>query len=274
MCRVLDVSVSGYYQWTQRPESNRSQETRKVKEAIRTIHKDNREIYGSPRIAVCLQEQGYRCSRQRTARLMRSMELRSKVAKKFRVTTNSNHKEPIAHNLLDQVFVGDFINDAWTSDLTYVWTGAGWLYLTVIMDLFNREIIGYSFSTRMTTEMTVNPALDMALMNRRPAPGVVIHSDQGIQYASQSFRSKLAKHGMIQSMSGKGNCYDNAVTESFFKTLKTELVYTEHYRTREEARHSLFEYIEVFYNRQRKHSYLGYKSPVDFLQQQTMAMAS
>jgi len=274
MCRVLDVSVSGYYQWTQRSESNRSQETRKVKEAIRTIHKENREIYGSPRIAVCLQEQGYHCSRQRTARLMRSMGLRSKVAKKFKVTTNSKHKEPIAHNFIDQVFEADFINDAWTSDLTYVWTGAGWLYLTVIMDLYNREIIGHSFSKRMTAETTVNPALDMALMHRRPARGVVFHSDRGIQYASKSFRLKLTKHALIQSMSGKGNCYDNAVTESFFKTLKTELVYTERYRTREEARHSLFEYIEVFYNRQRKHSYLGYKSPVDFLQQQTMAMAS
>jgi len=276
MCRVLDVSASGYYQWTQRPESNRSIETRIVKEAIQTIHKENREIYGSPRIAVCLQEQGFQCSRPRTARLMRSMGIRSKVAKKFKVTTDSNHKEPIAHNLLDQVFVGDFINDAWTSDLTYIWTSSGWLYLTVIMDLYNREIIGHSFSKRMTAATTVNPALDMAVMHRRPAPGVVIHSDQGIQYASKSFRKKLAKHGLIQSMSGRGNCYDNAVTETFFKTLKTELVYNEHYRTREEARHSLFEYIEVFYNRKRKHSTLGYKSSVEFLRnkQQIIAMAS
>ena len=276
MCRVLDVSVSGYYQWTQRSESNRSRETRQVKEAIEKIHKENREIYGSPRIAICLQEQGYQCSRPRTARLMRSMGIRSKVAKKFKVTTNSTHKNPIAHNFLDQVFEADFINDAWTSDLTYVWTGSGWLYLTVIMDLYNREIIGHSFSKRMTAETTVNPALDMALMNRRPDPGVVIHSDRGVQYASVSFRKKLEKYGLIQSMSGKGNCYDNAVTETFFKTLKTELVYTEHYRTREEARHSLFEYIEVFYNRKRKHSSLGYKSPVEFLRlkQQPMAMAS
>jgi putative transposase len=207
---------------------------------------------------------------------MRSMGIRSKVAKKFKVTTNSSHNEPIAHNLLDQVFEADFVNDAWTSDLTYVWTGSGWLYLTVIMDLYNREIIGHSFSKRMTAETTVNPALDMALMHRKPAPGVVIHSDRGIQYASKSFRERLEKHGLIQSMSGKGNCYDNAVTETFFKTLKTELVYTEHYRTREEARNSLFEYIEVFYNRKRKHSALGYKSPVEYLryQQQPMVMAS
>ncbi len=259
MCRVLDVSVSGYYQWTQRSESNRSIETKKVKEAIKRIHKENREIYGSPRIAICLQEQGFQCSRPRTARLMKSMGIRSKVSKKFKVTTDSNHKKPIAHNLLDQVFKADFINDAWTSDLTYVWTGSGWLYLTVIMDLYNREIIDHSFSKRMTAETTVNPALDMALMHRRPDRGVVIHSDRGIQYASKSFRKKLEKHGLIQSMSGKGNCYDNAVTETFFKTLKTELVYSEHYRTREEARHSLFEYIEVFYNRKRKHSTLGYK---------------
>ena len=173
------------------------------------------------------------------------MGIRSTVAKKFKVTTDSNHKEPIAHNLLDQVFKADFINDAWTSDLTYVWTGSGWLYLTVIMDLYNREIIGHSFSQRMTAETTVNPALDMALMHRKPPRGVVIHSDRGVQYASVSFRKKLAKHGLIQSMSGKGNCYDNSVTESFFKTLKTELVYSEHYRTREKARYSLFEFIEV-----------------------------
>ena len=164
MCRVLDVSVSGYYQWTQRAESNRSRETREVKEAIRRIHKENREIYGSPRIAVCLQEQGYSCSRPRTARLMRSLGIRSKVAKKFKVTTDSTHKEPIAHNLLDQVFVADFVNDAWTSDLTYVWTGNGWLYLTVIMDLYNREIIGHSFSN-LNSRTFYNYSIDNPLKN-------------------------------------------------------------------------------------------------------------
>ena len=265
MCRVLDVSVSGSYHWTQRPESNRSKENRKMKEAIKTIHKENREVYGSPRITVCLQEQGFECSRSRTARLVRSMGLRSKVAKKFKVTTNSNHKAPIAYHFPDQVFEADCINDAWTSDLTDVWTVSGWLYLTVIMDLYNREIIGHSFSKRMTAETTVNPALDMALMHRKPAPDVVIHSNRGIQYASVSFRKKLEKYGLIQSMSGKGNCYDNSVTESFFKTLKTELVYDEYYRTQEDARHCLFEYIEVFYNRKQKHSTLGYQSPVEFL---------
>ncbi len=276
MCRVLDVSVSGYYHWTQHPESNRSIETRKVKEAIKKIHTENREIYGSPRIAICLQEQGFQCSRPRTARLMRSIGIRSKVAKKFKVTTDSSHKEPIAQNYIDQVFEADFMNDAWTSDLTYVWTGSGWLYLTVIMDMYNREIIGHSFSSRMTAETTVNPALDMAVMHRRPGRGVIMHSDRGSQYASKTFRKKLDKYGLIQSMSGKGNCYDNAVTETFFKTLKTELVYDEHYSTREEARQSIFEYIEVFYNRQRKHSFLGYKSPVDFLlnKQQPVSMAS
>ena len=206
MCRVLNVSVSGYYHWTQHPESNRSIETRKVKEAIKQIHEDNRKVYGSPRIAICLQEQGFKCSRPRTARLMRSMGIRSKVAKKFKVTTDSNHKEPIAHNYIDQVFEADFINDAWTSDMTYVWTGTVWLYLTVIMDFFNREIIGHSFSSRMTAETTVNHALDMAVMHRRPDPGVILHSDRGSHYASRTFRKKLDKYGLIQSMSGKGNC--------------------------------------------------------------------
>ena len=273
---MLQVSVSGYYGWIQRPESKRSKQNRELKDAIKQIHDDSYKIYGSPRITASLLKKGYQCSRNRIARLMRVLGIRSKVAKKFKVTTDSNHNFLIAENLLDQNFSADAPNKVWTSDITYLRSGCGWQYLTVMLDLFNREIVGYSFSSRLTAETTVNPALEMALLHRKLAPGLIVHSDRGSQYASETFRNKLQKYGFIQSMSGKGNCYDNAVTETFFKTLKTEWVYGNYFRNHEEARQSLFEYIEVFYNRERKHSTLGYKSPVEYLQyhQQIRTMAS
>jgi putative transposase len=268
MCRVLQVSVSGYYGWTQRPESNRSKQNREIRAAIKKIHKENHEVYGSPRIANSLKDEGYRCSRPRTARLMRFMNIRAKTVKKFKVTTDSNHNEPVAPNLLDQNFSAAIPNEVWTSDITYVRTGSGWQYLTIILDLFNREIIGRSISSTLSTQTTVSAALEMAVMHRQPS--------RGVQYASKAFREKLDNYGMIQSMSGKGNCYDNAVTESFFKTLKTEWVYGRWFRNQEDTRHSLFEYIELFYNRKRKHSTLGYRSPIAFLQQyqKSIGMAS
>lgn len=225
MCRVLRVSASGYYGWAQRPESQRSKKTQELKEAIKAIHDEYYEAYGSPRIADELRKRGLQCSRSRVARLMRSMGLRAKAARKFKVTTDSNHNEPIAPNLLGQEFSVDTPFEVWSSDITYLRTASGWQYLTVILELFNREIIGYSLSSQLTTETTVNAALDMAVFQRQPPRGVILHSDRGVQYASKSFREKLEKHGMIQSMSGKGNCYDNAVTETFFKTLKTEWTY-------------------------------------------------
>lgn len=276
MCRVLRVSPSGYYGWTQRPESPRSKKTQELKDAIKAIHDEHYEVYGSPRIANELEKRGMQCSRPRVARLMRTMGLRAKAARKFKVTTDSNHSEPIAPNLLDQDFSVDTPFEVWTSDITYLRTASGWQYLTVILELFNREIIGYSLSSRLTTETTVNPALDMAALQRRPPRGVILHSDRGVQYASKPFRKKLERYGMIQSMSGKGNCYDNAVTETFFKTLKIEWVYSRRYQNQEDVRRSLFEYIELFYNRKRAHSALGYLSPAEFLRnyQQPEALAS
>jgi len=198
---------------------------------------------------------------------MRNNGIRSKIKRKFKVTTNSDHKLPISPNLLDQNFYASAPGLILVSDITYIRTGEGWLYLTTIMDLFHRKIVGWSMSRTMTVQETTIAALRQYISNYKPASGVIFHSDRGIQYASKAFRELLNKHEMVQSMSGKGNCYDNAVAESFFKTLKTEWVYHERYRTRAQARNSIFEYIEVFYNRIRKHSALGYLSPDQYYQQ-------
>lgn len=276
MCRVLQVSVSGYYGWTQRRESKRNRENRKLMEEIKAIHQEHHETYGSPRITEVLRHKGYRCSRSRTARLMRFLGIRARTARKFKVTTDSNHHEPIAPNLLGQDFCVDVPNEVWSSDITYLRTDSGWHYLTVILDLFNREIIGYSLSNRLTADSTVMVALDMAFLHRQPPPGVILHSDRGVQYACKAFRKRLKKYQMVQSMSGKGNCYDNAVTETVFKTLKTEWMYGKRYRNQQELRQALFDYIEVFYNRKRLHSTLGYTTPAAFMQQyqQAISMAS
>lgn len=264
MCRSLQISRSGYYDWIDRPESKRAKENRELLMAIQEIHKNSREIYGSPKITEELPDYGLKASRPRVARLMAKNGIRSKIKRKFKVTTNSDHKLPISPNLLDQDFHVSAPGLIWVSDITYIRTGEGWLYLTTVIDLFHRKVVGWSMSRRMTAEQTTLAALKHACKRYRPAPGLVFHSDRGVQYASDDFRRVLKKNKMLQSMSGKGNCYDNAVAESFFKTLKTELVYHERYRTRLQARASIFEYIEVFYNRKRKHSYLGYLSPEQF----------
>ena len=276
MCRVLQVSVSGYYGWTQRRESKRSKENRKLMAVIKEIHQEHHETYGSPRIARILQARGYPCSRSRTARLMRVLGIRARTARKFKVTTDSRHKEPIAPNLLGQDFSVEAPNEVWSSDITYLRTDSGWHYLTVVLDLFNREIIGYSLSSRLTADSTVMVALDRAFLHRQPPPGVILHSDRGVQYACKAFRKRLKRYQMVQSMSGKGNCYDNAVTETVFKTLKTEWMYGKRYRNQQELRQALFDYIEVFYNRKRLHSTLGYTTPAAFMQQyqQAISMAS
>lgn len=266
MCRVLGVSRSGYYAWIGRPESKRAKENRELLTAIRKVHQKSRGIYGSPRITEELPAHGLKASRPRVARLMAKNAIRSKVKRKFKVTTNSDHSLPISPNLLDQTFYVPAPGLIWVSDITYIRTDEGWLYLTTVIDLFHRKVVGWSMSHRMTAEQTVVAALEHACQRYRPAPGLIFHSDQGIQYASESFRRVLGNYKMLQSMSGKGNCYDNAVAESFFKTIKTELVYHERYRTRRQARNSIFEYIEVFYNRIRKHSYLGYLAPVQYEQ--------
>ena len=275
MCRVLDLSTSGYYAWAQHPQSRREQENLKLMREIKEIHQSSYQTYGSPRIAKALQQKGLACSRQRAARLMQRLGIRAKTARKFKVTTDSNHQEPIAPNLLKQDFSAEAPNKVWTSDITYVWTKRGWQYLTIILELFSREIIGYSLSNRLSAKSTVVAALDMAAKHRRPPEGIILHSDRGVQYASKAFRKRLKKYKMTQSMSGKGNCYDNAVTETVFKTLKTEWIYGTNYASQDELRISLFEYIELFYNRKRLHSALGYLPPSKFMrryyQQQPLA---
>jgi len=218
------------------------------------------------RIADELNDLGFLCSRPRTARLMSKHGIKAKTKKKFKVTTNSDHVYPIAPNLLKQDFWTDAANRIWISDITYIRTWQGWLYLTIILDLFNRKVVGWSMSDRLTANTTTIPAFIQAVKQYQPLPGLIFHSDRGVQYACHDFRGILDTFKVIQSMSGKGNCYDNAVAESFFQTLKTELVYHETYRTQMEAKTSLFEYIEVFYNRFRKHSALGYKSPEQYEQ--------
>ncbi|OIO62083.1 MAG: transposase [Candidatus Marinimicrobia bacterium CG1_02_48_14] len=264
MCSVLRLSRSGYYTWVDRPESNRSKDNRLLLSKIRKSHELSKGIYGSPRITDDLHDWGYKVSRVRVARLMQANAIRSKIKRKFKVTTHSDHKLPISPNLLNRNFSASAPNLILVSDITYIRTKEGWLYLTTIMDLFQKKIVGWSMSRTMAAEHTTIPAMQHYLRTYKPAPGVIFHSDRGVQYASTKFRKLLDGNGMVQSMSGKGNCYDNAVAESFFKTLKAELVYHERYLTRAQARSSIFEYIEIFYNRIRKHSALGYLSPVQF----------
>lgn len=263
-CRALRVKETGYYAWIHRPRSQRSQENERLLKAIKMIHDKSRKTYGSPRITRKLHKMGIFVSRQRVARIMRKNSLRAVVMRKFKVTTNSQHKHPVSPNLLNQNFQVDSPNKVWASDITYIRTRQGWLYLTVIEDLFNREIVGWSMSSNLSTNSTTIPALIQACGRHHPDPGLIFHSDQGVQYASDSFRKLLSKNKMIQSMSSKGNCYDNAVVESFFHTLKVEHVYHEQYETRNQARKSVFEYIEIFYNRERLHSFLNYLSPEEF----------
>ena len=264
LCAALQVSRSGFYAWLGRDESDRARADRELTTLIRGVFDDSREVYGSPRVFRTLRRRGMSCGRHRVARLMRAASLRSKTKRRFRVkTTDSNHSFPIAPDRVDRDFRADAANQVWVSDMTYIATDEGWLYLAVTMDLFSRKIVGWSMAPSMHADIVIN-ALKMALNTRRPEPGLIHHSDRGSQYASEAFRSLLAERGVLASMSRKGNCYDNAAMESFFHSLKTELVSHEQYRSHSHARASLFDYIEAFYNRQRMHSTLGYLSPEDF----------
>jgi putative transposase len=263
MCRVLDVSSSGFYHWLHRPESPRAAENRVLVEKIQAIHSDSRRTYGSPRVHASLQDAGYRIGRNRVARLMRENGIRAKTKRKFRVTTDSRRDHPVAPNLLDRQFEVAAPNTVWLADISYIPTREGWLHLAVVLDLFSRQVVGWAMDAQMPQELTL-AALDMAIKRRRPLPGCMHHSDRGSQYAAGDYRKQLAKYGMVCSMSRKGNCWDNAPMESFFHSLKTELVHHRDYQTRDEARRDIFEYIEVFYNRQRRHSTLGYLSPAQF----------
>ena len=263
MCRVLGVSRGGFYLWLKRPESRRSVENGRLVEAIRAIHRESRGVYGSPRVHARLRAQSGRYGRNRIARLMREMQIQGKRRRKFRVTTDSDHTLPISGNILDRKFTLGTPNKAWLADITYIATKEGWLYLAAVMDLYSRKIVGWAMGSRISRHL-VEGALWMAICNRGPKPGLLHHSDRGCQYASHDYRKLLEKRGIVCSMSRKGNCWDNAVMESFFGTLKTELVYHREYETREEARSDIFDYIEVFYNRHRLHSALGYRSPAEF----------
>jgi transposase InsO family protein len=263
MCRTLAVSAAGYYAWRSRPESARAANTRTLLSAIRVIHQESRETYGSPSIWDALLKQGHRIGEHRVARLMRQDGIRAKTVKKWRATTQSQHQFPVAANTLDRQFTVESPNRVWAGDLTYVWTTEGWLYLAVILDLYSRRVIGWAMGHRLTVDLAER-ALTMALANRTLTAGLLHHSDRGSQYAATSYQQLLATHGITASMSRTGNCWDNACIESFFGTLKRELVYHRRYATRNEATQDIFEYIEVFYNRRRRHSTLGYHSPAEY----------
>jgi putative transposase len=263
MCRVLRVSRAGYYAWQRRPPSARARANDQLLMAIRVAHQQSRARYGSPRITRELWAQGHRCSEARVARLMRGAGLAAKRRRRFRVTTTSRHGEPIAPNVLARHFAVATVDRVWASDITYVPTQEGWLYLAVVLDLASRRVIGWAMRSTLERGLTL-AALRMALAHRQPTPGVLHHSDRGSQYACGEYQALLARAGMMCSMSRKGDCWDNAVVESFFATLKTELVDDARWATRETARTALFEYIELWYNRARRHSSLGYRSPVQY----------
>jgi putative transposase len=263
LCKILGVSRSGFYEWAGREPALRTIEDAQLKLRIAATYARNDGRYGSPRIQRELRAEGFAVGRKRVARLMLALGLKSRRKRRFRATTDSNHALPVADNLLDRQFKVDAPNVAWVTDITYVWTSEGWLYLAAILDLFSRRIVGFAMSERIDRHLALN-ALYMALGRRVPNVGLVHHSDRGSQYASADYQSVLKEHGVVCSMSRKGDCWDNAVAESFFATLKTELVYLTKFKTREEAKRAIFDFIETFYNHRRRHSTLDYVSPVEF----------
>jgi len=263
MCKLLNVSRSSYYAWLKRPESRRSRENKSLEDKIRVLHKTSHGIYGSPRIHRDLVDAGIRCGKNRVARIMREAGIRSRTKRKFKATTNSKHNLPVAPNLLNQDFTVEAQDCTWVGDITYIPTDEGWLYLAVLLDLFNREVVGWSASARITRQLAID-ALQMALGKRVPAQGLMHHTDRGSQYASADYQKILKEHGIVCSMSRKGNCYDNAVAESFFGRLKSEWVNHNRYLSRSEAIQSLFYYIEIFYNRRRRHSSIDYVNPQEY----------
>jgi putative transposase len=263
-CRVLEVSRAGYYAWRDRPESPRQARRQTLAAKITVVHRENRCVYGSPRVFRALQAAGEQTCENTVAKVMRELGLQARRKKKFvPQTTDSRHDHPVARNRLDRQFTAARPNAKWVVDITYIPTDEGWLYLAGVLDLCSRKIVGWSMTDHMQWQL-VGDALEMALTQRHPPEGLLHHSDRGVQYACDDYRKLLEDAGMDMSMSHKGDCWDNAVMESFWSTLKTEEVYHRHYATREQARASIFEYIEVFYNRKRLHSSLGYKSPETF----------
>ncbi len=262
-CEVLQVSPSGYHEWLKKKVSFRVKENQRILEIIKFHHNKSKATYGLPRIYAAMRKEGIGVNKKRIARLMKVNNIKAKTKRRFRVTTVQNTKAQASENILKQNFTALSENKIWTGDITYLWTKEGWLYLSVVMDIYSRKIVGWSTDRSLSTGLVVR-ALMMALVHRNPERGIIFHSDRGSQYTSISFRELLKSYGIVQSNSSTGNCYDNAVTESFFHTLKTELTYWEKYQTREEAKRSIFEYIEINYSRRRLHSFLGYLSPVEF----------
>jgi transposase InsO family protein len=268
MCEVLGVSRSGFYAWARRPKAKRDIDDERLSVHVVAAHHASRGTYGSPRVHAELRAQGHQIGRKRVERLMRENRLKARTKRRFRATTDSKHGLPVAPNLLGRDFNTRAPDVVWVTDITYIWTAEGWLYLAAILDLYSRRVVGWAMSEQLTRQLALD-ALDMALVHRRPSAGLVHHSDRGCQYASHDYQRELGRRGLICSMSRKGDCWDNAVAESFFATLKVELVYRTEFATRTSARTAVFDYIETFYNRRRRHSSLGYVSPIDFENQAT-----
>jgi len=273
MCRLFKLSRSGYYAWLSRKPSQHTQDDERLKVAIKAAHKRTRETYGPRRLQPELADDGFVAGRDRIARLRKELGIRCKQKRKFIATTNSNHGLPVAENLLNQKFTPSFPNQIWVTDITYIPTGEGWLYLAGVKDLFTCEIVGYSMDEHMTQELT-GQALFRATQLKRPPAGLIHHSDRGRQYCADDYRKLLVQFGMSASMSRRGNCYDNAPMESFWGSLKNELVHHRRYETRAEAKASIREYIEIFYNRQRRHSRLGNLAPAVFAQKFDLQLAA
>jgi transposase InsO family protein len=265
MCETLGVSPQGFYAWRSRPQSEQRQRRGGLLVEIRAVHAEVKGRYGSPRIAAELQARGVPCCVNTVAKLMRDNDIRAKTARKFRNTTDSNHSLPVADNLLSREFAAQAPNERWLADITYIPTREGWLYLAVVEDLYSRMVVGWAMSDTMTSRLVVD-ALEMAVARRLPEEGLLAHSDRGSQYASEHYQRLLGKHGITCSMSAVGQCWDNAPMESFFASLKKELTHHEDYQTRAQAKASIVEYIEMFYNPKRRHSSLGYLSPAEYEQ--------
>jgi len=263
MSKLLGVSRAGYYHWLKRRITSGTLEDRRLLEIIKFHYNRSKGTYGLPRIYCAIRKEGLKVNKKKIARLMRINNIRAKTKRKFKVTTVQNTKAAASKNILEGNFNSKKENQIWTSDITYIWTKEGWLYLAVIMDIYSRKIVGWSLSSSLSAGLVIK-AIMMAILHRNPEAGLILHSDRGSQYTSISVRNLLKNYRITQSMSSTGSCYDNAITESFFHSLKTELIFWNSYQSREEAKRSIFEYIEIFYNRERLHSSLGYLSPVEF----------
>lgn len=263
LCAVFEVSRSGYYLWKKGSKSARQLEYEELASVVQKAHAASKGTYGSRRIAEEVEAHGVSCGRSKAATLMKIANVTAKQKRKFKETTDSKHSLPVAPNLLNRKFEVQEPDQVYVSDITYIWTNEGWLYLAVIIDLFSRQVVGWSMNNRMSRKLVMS-ALQMAILRRQPGSGLLFHSDRGSQYCSNDFQNMLKKHQMISSMSRKGNCWDNAVAESFFGSLKTERVFFSSYATRDAARQDVVDYIEMFYNSRRRHSYLDYMSPKDY----------